>query len=165
LTEQRALLDAAEWMDSPTAVIPGIAAADVRGIAQRFLSACYTDLGKVPRLLDGDDLAVLLRDLLPRHFGVKDDLAVHVEPVLRAYLGFLRETALVPAAFELGQALDEHSTSFRAAVDSGSAHPGGAVARTAAQPRLYRGTKVGRNDPCPCGSGKKFKKCCKTIGE
>lgn len=26
--------------------------------------------------------------------------------------------------------------------------------------------KVGRNDPCPCGSGKKFKKCCesKMIG-
>jgi methionyl aminopeptidase len=23
-----------------------------------------------------------------------------------------------------------------------------------------RGDKVGRNDPCPCGSGKKFKKCC-----
>lgn len=22
------------------------------------------------------------------------------------------------------------------------------------------GAKVGRNDPCPCGSGKKFKKCC-----
>lgn len=21
-------------------------------------------------------------------------------------------------------------------------------------------TKVGRNDPCPCGSQKKFKKCC-----
>jgi len=23
-----------------------------------------------------------------------------------------------------------------------------------------RTTKVGRNDPCPCGSGKKYKKCC-----
>jgi uncharacterized protein YecA (UPF0149 family) len=23
-----------------------------------------------------------------------------------------------------------------------------------------RNAKVGRNDPCPCGSGKKFKKCC-----
>ena len=22
------------------------------------------------------------------------------------------------------------------------------------------GGKVGRNDPCPCGSGKKYKKCC-----
>jgi hypothetical protein len=21
-------------------------------------------------------------------------------------------------------------------------------------------TRIGRNDPCPCGSGKKFKKCC-----
>jgi len=23
---------------------------------------------------------------------------------------------------------------------------------------------VGRNDPCPCGSGKKFKKCCLSLG-
>ena len=22
------------------------------------------------------------------------------------------------------------------------------------------GAKIGRNDPCPCGSGKKYKKCC-----
>ena len=25
--------------------------------------------------------------------------------------------------------------------------------------------KVGRNDPCPCGSGKKYKKCCGLIGD
>ncbi|GAB4161555.1 MAG: hypothetical protein Tsb009_38830 [Planctomycetaceae bacterium] len=25
---------------------------------------------------------------------------------------------------------------------------------------VNRGPKVGRNDPCPCGSGKKYKKCC-----
>lgn len=25
---------------------------------------------------------------------------------------------------------------------------------------LRAATKIGRNDPCPCGSGKKFKKCC-----
>ena len=24
----------------------------------------------------------------------------------------------------------------------------------------HPGPKVGRNDPCPCGSGKKYKKCC-----
>lgn len=23
--------------------------------------------------------------------------------------------------------------------------------------------KVGRNDPCPCGSGKKYKKCCEST--
>jgi uncharacterized protein YecA (UPF0149 family) len=28
------------------------------------------------------------------------------------------------------------------------------------QPFQRQGAKVGRNDPCSCGSGKKFKKCC-----
>ena len=36
-----------------------------------------------------------------------------------------------------------------------------AQARLEALSRADRGeTKVGRNDPCPCGSGKKYKKCC-----
>ena len=28
------------------------------------------------------------------------------------------------------------------------------------QPIRNEGPKVGRNDPCPCGSGKKYKNCC-----
>ena len=28
------------------------------------------------------------------------------------------------------------------------------------KPIVNKGQKVGRNDPCPCGSGKKYKKCC-----
>lgn len=36
-----------------------------------------------------------------------------------------------------------------------------AYAGTAFAPESQRTTsKVGRNDPCPCGSGKKYKKCC-----
>ncbi len=31
---------------------------------------------------------------------------------------------------------------------------------SAAQPQQRQQKKPGRNDPCPCGSGKKFKKCC-----
>ena len=27
-------------------------------------------------------------------------------------------------------------------------------------PYQREGKKIGRNDPCPCGSGKKYKKCC-----
>ncbi len=33
-------------------------------------------------------------------------------------------------------------------------------ARPHVAPRTATGEKVGRNDPCPCGSGKKYKKCC-----
>lgn len=25
---------------------------------------------------------------------------------------------------------------------------------------IVKGAKIGRNDPCPCGSGKKYKQCC-----
>ncbi|MCF7920866.1 MAG: DUF1186 domain-containing protein [Candidatus Cloacimonetes bacterium] len=30
-------------------------------------------------------------------------------------------------------------------------------------PYVRKGKKIGRNDPCPCGSGKKYKKCCGKI--
>jgi len=36
----------------------------------------------------------------------------------------------------------------RAGPDQGKAKP------------VRTGPKVGRNDPCPCGSGKKYKQCC-----
>ncbi len=32
--------------------------------------------------------------------------------------------------------------------------------RRAVDPIINQSPKVGRNDPCPCGSGKKYKKCC-----
>jgi len=34
-------------------------------------------------------------------------------------------------------------------------------------PRTLSGPKIGRNDPCPCGSGKKYKHCClnKKVGQ
>ncbi len=31
--------------------------------------------------------------------------------------------------------------------------------------RVPAGDKIGRNDPCPCGSGKKYKKCCGKEGQ
>jgi preprotein translocase subunit SecA len=34
-----------------------------------------------------------------------------------------------------------------------------AVMEERPQPFVRGGQKVGRNDPCPCGSGKKYKHC------
>jgi uncharacterized protein len=39
---------------------------------------------------------------------------------------------------------------------SGAAYP----VRETSTPLVRAAPKIGRNDPCPCGSGKKFKKCC-----
>jgi preprotein translocase subunit SecA len=35
--------------------------------------------------------------------------------------------------------------------------------QAAKQKPVRTGPKVGRNDPCPCGSGKKYKQCCGKI--
>jgi len=35
-----------------------------------------------------------------------------------------------------------------------------AIVKTTTAPTPVLPNKVGRNDPCPCGSGKKYKKCC-----
>jgi tetratricopeptide (TPR) repeat protein len=40
----------------------------------------------------------------------------------------------------------------RAYIESGDEYPG-----------ITQGSKIGRNDPCHCGSGKKYKKCCGLI--
>ena len=34
-----------------------------------------------------------------------------------------------------------------------------AATKKKAQPVVRHGQKVGRNDPCPCGSGRKYKHC------
>jgi hypothetical protein len=36
----------------------------------------------------------------------------------------------------------------------------GATGAPGASDIMRRGEKAGRNDPCPCGSGEKYKRCC-----
>jgi hypothetical protein len=49
--------------------------------------------------------------------------------------------------------------SWWASFREGTDKPAKALAATANQPTV-KAKKIGRNDPCPCGSGKKYKKCC-----
>jgi preprotein translocase subunit SecA len=46
---------------------------------------------------------------------------------------------------------------------AGPAPPRGGAAAAGARPGAAAAAKVGRNDPCPCGSGKKYKKCCGAV--
>jgi len=48
-----------------------------------------------------------------------------------------------------------HHADYEQALEEANAEPGPADAQTF----VRQGQKVGRNDPCPCGSGKKYKHC------
>ena len=60
------------------------------------------------------------------------------------------ENELVRIALDERRVLHGHGTVF---------FPDGEEAEEA-EASAVPTAKVGRNDPCPCGSGKKFKKCC-----
>ncbi|KPJ50417.1 preprotein translocase subunit SecA [candidate division TA06 bacterium DG_26] len=74
------------------------------------------------------------------------------EDVIRYILGFR-----IPSAREGRQTVRAYKPSYAASqVSAGS--------RAEEKPAPVRTEgKIGRNDPCPCGSGKKYKKCCGRI--
>tara|TARA_R110002072_G_scaffold87129_1_gene196550 strand:- start:3928 stop:4419 length:492 start_codon:yes stop_codon:yes gene_type:complete len=161
MSESRVLLDAAAFMDSSHALrIDSACTEDIRTIIQRFLQVAYEDLGKAPRQLQGEELQAALCQMLPRHFAKKDPLAEAVPDVLRAYLGHLQDTGILSHHYELQQAIESATPLFLAAVASGKAHAQGAARAEKGKPFVHGASKTGRNDPCPCGSGKKLKKCC-----
>jgi hypothetical protein len=93
----------------------------------------------------GDDDPKILRELQ----GPTLNLASHqseLAPVL------LKKVELVLQDERYIARIKRHYKMFRAAVDD-----------AAREPPRSRATKVSRNAPCPCGSGKKYKHCCKQL--
>ncbi len=76
--------------------------------------------------------------------------------------------AAVPVVQAKTLTMEEHGASGKSddeAAESGTGAPGEPKAKKPAkteeakEPVRRERPKVGRNDPCPCGSGKKYKKC------
>ncbi|MFH1896007.1 MAG: SEC-C metal-binding domain-containing protein, partial [bacterium] len=64
-------------------------------------------------------------------------------------------------AVPLGNLELKHQVSDLGVADEVAALAEGRTRRPPTKPTtVTKDAKVGRNDPCPCGSGKKYKKCC-----
>ena len=75
--------------------------------------------------------------------------------LLAAFLQFLPSTGRFPRGGEWAERIGEMASDYEAGFrDDGSVR--GATVRK-------KGTETGRNDACPCGSGKKYKKCCMSL--
>ncbi len=150
-------LDTAAFLDSSHAKnLEGITTGDLRRVATAFLIACYEDLGTKPHLLDGHDVHNVLGHILPGHLARADPIAPQVPSILEAMFKHLSEQHVLPHAFEMNQALATTADEFFETVRTGeNAHH-----RIRKQePVVNKVERLGRNDPCSCGSGKKYKKC------
>jgi preprotein translocase subunit SecA len=70
-----------------------------------------------------------------------------------------RETAAVHESAG-GYGVTENLAATASAVETRRPSGEGEEQPTATKTIVREQPKVGRNDPCPCGSGKKYKKCC-----
>jgi len=91
----------------------------------------------------------------------------HASNILIDFVSFLDTAGHIKNGEQLSMAIKEDKKAFQKAIPSraGARKTRSPVAqkkksKTKTTPKATMETKVGRNDPCPCGSGKKFKKCC-----
>lgn len=159
MSNKEIALELAAFLDSEEArALAQPPSADVRKIVQAFLEVCYEGLGTAPRLMDGHDMHGALGHMLPERFDRKSPLVPHVPAVLRAYVEHLCRSQVVAQAFELRNGFEATIDEFVETVRTGT-NPHAHVHKKSA-PLVHKAPKLGRNDPCFCGSGKKFKKCC-----
>jgi preprotein translocase subunit SecA len=71
---------------------------------------------------------------------------------------------LLASTFRETRAVHEEAPGASEVAEQQQAAIEGTEADRKPQPFRHRGQRVGRNDPCPCGSGKKYKKCCGRSG-
>ncbi|MEX0678497.1 MAG: SEC-C metal-binding domain-containing protein [Pirellulales bacterium] len=72
--------------------------------------------------------------------------------------------AAVKSRFVESEAIHEESPGAAAIADQQQAAIDATQTDKKTEPIRNRGQRVGRNEPCPCGSGKKFKNCCMRKG-
>ncbi len=106
-----------------------------------------------PEDLSPGTLATVLSEVMPR-LALPDEARPHVPEVIARFLDYLRETGRVGEGAEWAAQVRVLARSYLERLKP----DGGVKGVTIRTPR--DASPVGRNDPCPCGSGKKYKKCC-----
>ena len=80
------------------------------------------------------------------------DIQRRAPELLSGFFEYLAASGRYPQALAWAEWIPELETSYAARLREDGSVRGRTVRKTLAD--------VGRNDPCPCGSGLKFKKCC-----
>lgn len=128
-------------------------------VLRRFLETVYIEHDMAPKEMSSSDFKEIVLKTLPRRFLPDETFLPLVPPMVRAYMNYLKAATHIAEFAEMEKTLEGLDSGFIKMVESVS--PENRIADEPPVPQIVRGdSKVGRNDPCPCGSGKKYKKCC-----
>ena len=121
-------------------------------LAQFGLSVHKLDPG-FPDEVSAGTFATVLTDVMPR-LSLPDAARAEVPEVIARFLEYLQESGRGGEGSDWAAQVRVIALSYRDRLKP----EGGVKGVTIRKP--VDASPVGRNDPCPCGSGKKYKKCC-----
>ncbi len=126
-------------------LFPGALAEQAQGILEALLEGASAAPGAALERMDEAGIKAALLGPVAR-LPLPAEARPYVPSLCRAFLEDLQSRGRIGNGAGLGR--------FAGALREAFLASGGQV--TFERP----GAKIGRNDPCPCGSGRKFKKCC-----
>jgi hypothetical protein len=131
---------------------------EARSALTLLVEALSTDLGETPEGLDGEKVRDLMLRILPARMDGGENYAPWMPDLVEEFLTAAAQECGLASTFEWVHAVGETRDGYAAAMRN----PNRPRALGPAQftPDVRPSAKLGRNDPCPCGSGRKYKKCC-----
>ena len=116
-------------------------------LLRQFMYAACDGRGVEPDDIEEEDVKEAILGPVAR-LAVPASVQPEVPGLCGAFLGFLETEGRLSGGRVMG--------AFAKAITDGYVQASSGKAK----PIVNAGAKLGRNDPCPCGSGKKYKKCC-----
>ena len=119
------------------------------------------DLTMAPKDIDGEHLGGFLSTLLPARLAGNEPYRNDIVDLLEDLMSHIGEAEGLSTQWEWTNAIDAGRDAF----SRGLADPDRSMlAPPRHEPDRRPAAKIGRNDPCPCGSGNKYKRCCLRLG-
>jgi len=136
-------------------------------VTKSFLDYIFFNENKEIREMNDALLQHFMLEYAPRKLTFTIETAKTVPEILSTFLAFLETEGHIKNGIQLSSTAKANSRSFLKLIPREKKTTKGkqrTVKRVApkktATKKSVPEVKVGRNDPCPCGSGKKYKKCC-----
>jgi hypothetical protein len=139
----------------------GLLDPSVRSVVPEILEQFGSAVRKVdcdfPDEVSAGTFATVLTEVMPR-LRLPEAARPHVPEVIARFLEYLQTSGRVGEGSDWAAQIRVIGRSYGQRLK-----PEGGVKGVTIR-RASDASPLGRNDPCPCGSGKKFKKCCQARG-
>ena len=139
------------------------AAQNLDPAVREYVGTILSQFGESVRAIDPDfpdevspgTFARVLTETMPR-LGLDDEARGFVPEVIATFFEYLRDDGRLGEGADWAAQVRIIGKSYQERLRPGGGVKGVTIRKAAGA------SPVGRNDPCPCGSGKKYKKCCLT---